>query len=97
MNIDIDKIIVMCDLTADQTATIEKLIFIAEDGIALLQKKNPLLTEQDFIKPGLARSLLKDYCRYGLSNATEMFKENYAEELMTLRLDYEVAAYENPE
>lgn len=97
MKIDINEIIVMCDLMADQTETIEKLNYLVEDGIALLQKKNPLLTEQDFIKPGLARSLLKDYCRYGLSNATEMFKENYAEELMTLRFDYEVAAYENPE
>jgi hypothetical protein len=89
MNIDINKICVMLDLTSDQAAATEKLTIIAENGVALLRAKNPLLTEEDFCQPGLARTLLQSYCRYGFSNAEELFKENYAEELLTLRLQYE--------
>lgn len=97
MNIDISQIKAMLDLSPDWNSNPEKLDIIIENGVDLLLSRNPLLTEGDFNRPSPARTLLHNYCRYAFSNAEEMFKVNYAEELMLLRLDYEVKACESQE
>lgn len=41
--------------------------------------------ELDFDSPGLARSLLLDYCRYVHNQAKEYFRENFSEEISYLQ------------
>lgn len=41
----------------------------------------------DFTAEDLPRQLLLDYCRYGNSQALEMFEINFSSELLTLHID----------
>ena len=42
--------------------------------------------ELDFSTPGLAQTLLLEYCRYEYNNAAEYFEENFHGEIMRLQL-----------
>ena len=42
--------------------------------------------ELDFSTPGLAQTLLLEYCRYDYNNASEYFEENFHREIMRLQL-----------
>ncbi len=97
MDIDAEKIAIMLDFTDEQQINTTKLHTTIENGVERLRDRNPLLTEQDFDRPGLPRTLLQNYCRYAFSNAEEMFETNYAKELTQLRFRYEVKASENQE
>lgn len=44
----------------------------------------------DYSKPGLARSLLFDYCRYVYNNASEYFEENFRAAIVRLQLQVAV-------
>lgn len=44
----------------------------------------------DFIEEDLPKSLLFDYCRYANSQALEMFEKNFASELVSLHIEYQV-------
>lgn len=60
-----------------------------------LRLRAPDLNDSDFEDVyNHAHSLLLDYCRYANSNATEDFDKNYRGELLSLRQDYEVRAFE---
>lgn len=87
-----EKIIKMLDFTAEQMIDPEKLQTVIENGIERLRDRNPLLTDSDFYEPGLARTLLQNYCRYAFSNAEEVFETNYASDLITLRMRYKAVA-----
>ena len=72
----------------------EKINNIIEDGKQHLCEFNPLLTDEDFERPSRARRMFKAYCRYAFSNAEEMFKENYKDDIISLRQEYEVLNFE---
>ena len=88
----LDDIKTMLDINLEDDSYDLKLNIIIEDGKQCLRKFNPLLTDEDFENPTDARYLLHSYCRYARSNATEMFKTNYKDDLLTLRQEYEVTA-----
>lgn len=88
----LDDIKTMLDINLEDDSYNLKLNIIIEDGKQYLRRYNPLLSDEDFITPTNARRLLSSYCRYAFSNATEMFKNNYKDDLLSLRQEYEVAA-----
>ncbi|MBU9894858.1 hypothetical protein KSW27_01140 [Holdemanella biformis] len=63
-------------------ATNEKLKHLIAEGLAYLKKYSP---SADFQSDEFARSLLKNYVLYALSNATDDFKVNYREDIMLFR------------
>lgn len=82
-----------CDITWADAATDTKTTGLIQRGKAYL---DGIAGEaQDYAVEGQARSLLFDYVRYFRSNAGEMFKVNYRDELIALRLAREVADYED--
>lgn len=87
---------IMLNYTADEMSEdknlSDRITLIIEDGREHLRSWAPDLTDNDFTKAGRARKLLFDYCRYAHSDATEMFNNNYRDELMALRFAYEVRA-----
>ncbi len=48
--------------------------------------KDLTVTDLDFEKEGLAKSLLLDYCRYYYNNAVEYFEENFQRQIVRLQL-----------
>lgn len=96
-----DDVVNMLDFDKEQintdTQAKTKIEIIIENGKQHLRAFNPLLDDEDFKEPTRARSLLFDYCRYAYSNATEMFDANFASEILMLRHEYEVAAYDAEE
>lgn len=63
-------------------STNEKLQHLIAEGLAYLKKYSP---SADFQSDDFARSLLKNYVLYALSNATDDFKVNYREDIMLFR------------
>lgn len=51
--------------------------------------------DQDYSKEGVERSLLFDYCRYGINEKLEYFKGNFSAELIGLVIDKETENYAN--
>lgn len=51
----------------------------------------------DFTVEDSPKSLLLDYCRYANSQALEMFEKNFAAELLSLHLKYQVVESEENE
>lgn len=49
----------------------------------------------DFTVEDLPRELLFDYCRYANSHALEMWEKNFQSELISLHIEYQVAAMES--
>lgn len=72
----------------------KKLNIIVEDGKQHLLEFHPLLTDEDFERPSRAKRMLKAYCLYAFSNAEEMFDENYKNDIISLRQEYEVLNFE---
>lgn len=77
-------------ITADEW-TETKLNLIIARGKRYLQRFAPDLQDEDFEEGNsYARSLLLDYCRYDYSEAVEVFKTNFREDIIALRRDYMV-------
>lgn len=79
------------DITWSDPATDRKLEALIEDGIAYLDDKAG--TPQDYSRPGLARSLLRDYVRYGRDDALDVFENNYRHLLLAMQNNRKAAAY----
>lgn len=90
----LDDVKTMLDINLDDMSYDLKLNIIIADGKQHLRSFNPLLSDASFETPTRARYLLTSYCRYAFSNSTELFDANYKDEIITLRQEYEVAAYE---
>lgn len=95
----IDDVINMLDFDSEHIKTDDsaksKINIIIENGKQHLRSFHPALTGEDFIRSTRARSLLFDYCRYAYSNATEQFDNNFAADILMLRQEYEVKAYDS--
>ena len=79
------------DITWEDTEGDKKLIGIIDRGIAYID--GIAGQEQDYATPGLAQSLLFNYCRYERSNALEDFHKNYLHELLSLQISEGVNMY----
>lgn len=80
------------DITWTDTEGDRKLKGIIERGIRYL---DGIAGEaQDYLIEAEARGLLFDYCRYARSYALEDFQNNFAPELLGLRLAVEVKRHE---
>ena len=66
-----------------------------KDGIYKLDDKAG--TAVDYDTDRVARSLLKDYCRYANAHALEYFAENFKSELDTLYFNYRVKEHQDSE
>lgn len=80
------------DITWTDADLDSKLVRLIEDGQDYVDKTSG--ETQDYSVKGQARSLLFDYVRYARSGASEMFWKNYQHELIALRLESGVTAYE---
>ncbi len=88
----IKKIKDALDITFNDDDYERKIIGIIEDAIPVLRSLFGMPDELDFdwTEPGQERMLLKNYCLYALNNVTERFKENYQNDLIQMRIKYEV-------
>ena len=82
------KVKTMLDYTASEKADIEKLTLLIEDGMQRLRSYAAGITDKEFEEPTAAREMLMSYVRYAHSNAVELWKGNYGEEITRLRLAY---------
>ena len=80
------------DITYTDAATDSKLVRLLKAGQAYIN--NTCGAELDYSVEGQAQSLLFDYVRYARSGASEMFWINYRHELLALRIESGVTAYE---
>jgi len=75
----------------DSEENISRLEIIMED--AEIKVKSMLgITDKnfDFAKPGKERDLFLNYCFYAWNDKTEFFKNNYLDDIMSIRAEYEV-------
>jgi len=79
------------DITWDDADADKKLTGIIDRGIAYID--GIAGREQDYSTPGLAQSLLFNYCRYERSNMLEDFHKNYLHELLSLQIAEGVDVY----
>lgn len=91
------KVKTMLDVTSSEQIDYDKLMLMIEDGKQRLRSYAPDLTDADFNAPTTARELLMSYVRYANSNATEVWADNYSEEITRLRMAYKVRSHENQE
>lgn len=80
------------DITFDDEDFDRKIIGVIEDGIFVLRSLFGCKESDDinWCEPGLKRMLLKNYCLYALNNVSEKFNDNYRNEIMQVRSEYEV-------
>lgn len=80
------------DITFEDEDFDRKIIGIIEDAIPILRSLfgMPNNLEFDWTMPGQERALLKNYCLYELNHVSEQFKENYRNDLIQMRIKYEV-------
>lgn len=90
----LNDIKIRLDYTPEDSSSDEKLKLIIEEGKEYLRSFHPTLSDEDFEKPTRARKLLFNYCRYANCNVVEAFEDNFTADLLLLRQEYEVSAYE---
>ena len=80
------------DITFNDDDYERKIVGIIEDAIPVLRSLfgMPDKLDIDWTEPGQERLLLKNYCLYALNNVTEQFKDNYRNDLIQMRIKYEV-------
>lgn len=85
-----------CKITWISAITENEIREIAEEACLAVKRKVglPLETEDDvFLKPGIFRTLWKEYCLYGWNDQVEAFDNDYLGEILQARRECEVVAY----
>lgn len=82
-------------ITDDDTeANIIRLQKIIEDAEIKIKSMVGITDDNfDFTKPGKERDLFLNYCFYAWNDKTEYFKNNYSDDIMSVRAEYEVKYY----
>lgn len=80
-----------CNITWSDEATDTKVSDLIASGKAYIDGK--LGAAGDYDAPGEALTLLKEYVRYGLSDALDVFETNYLNRLLALQHERQVAQY----
>lgn len=71
----LEELKLYCGITWEDPVTDRQVRTLMENGMAFLDLKRG--APADYHAPGLPRSLLMDYVRYGRAEALDMFEENY--------------------
>lgn len=80
-----------CNITWSDEATDTKVSDLIASGEAYIDGK--LGAAGDYDVPGEPLTLLKEYVRYGLSDALDVFETNYLNRLLALQHERQVAQY----
>lgn len=82
---------IACNITWSDEATDAKVSDLIASGEAYIDGK--LGAAGDYEHPGEPLTLLKEYVRYGLSNALDVFEANYLNRLLAMQNDRQVKSY----
>ena len=80
-----------CNITWSDEATDAKVSALIASGEAYIDGK--LGEAGDYENPGEPLTLLKEYVRYGLSDALDVFETNYLNRLLAMQNDRQVKSY----
>ena len=80
-----------CNITWSDEATDAKVSDLIASGEAYIDGK--LGAAGDYENPGEPLTLLKEYVRYGLSDALDVFETNYLNRLLAMQNDRQVKNY----
>lgn len=80
-----------CSITWSDEATDAKVSDLIASGQAYIDGK--LGAAGDYDTPGEPLTLLKEYVRYGLSDALDVFEANYLNRLLAMQHERRVAQY----
>ena len=80
-----------CNITWSDEATDAKVSDLIASGEAYIDGK--LGAGGDYDAPGEPLTLLKEYVRYGLSDALDVFEANYLNRLLAMQHERRVAEY----
>lgn len=80
-----------CNITWSDEATDAKVSDLIASGEAYIDGK--LGAAGDYDTPGEPLTLLKEYVRYGLSDALDVFEANYLNRLLAMQHERRVAQY----
>lgn len=80
-----------CNITWSDEATDAKVSDLIASGEAYIDGK--LGAAGDYKTPGEPLTLLKEYVRYGLSDALDVFELNYLNRLLAMQNDRQVRDY----
>ena len=80
-----------CNITWSDEATDAKVSDLIASGEAYIDGK--LGAAGDYKNPGEPLTLLKEYVRYGLSDALDVFEMNYLNRLLAMQNDRQVKSY----
>lgn len=80
-----------CNITWSDEATDAKVSALIASGQTYIDGK--LGADGDYETPGEPLTLLKEYVRYGLSDALDVFETNYLNRLLAMQNDRQVKSY----
>ena len=80
-----------CNITWSDEATDAKVSDLIASGEAYIDGK--LGAAGDYDAPGEPLTLLKEYVRYGMSDALDVFETNYLNRLLAMQHERQVAQY----
>lgn len=80
-----------CNITWSDEATDAKVSDLIASGEAYIDGK--LGAAGDYDSPGEPLTLLKEYVRYGLSDALDVFEANYLNRLLAMQHERRVSEY----
>lgn len=80
-----------CNITWSDEATDAKVSALIASGQTYIDGK--LGADGDYETPGEPLTLLKEYVRYGLSDALDVFEMNYLNRLLAMQNDRQVKNY----
>lgn len=80
-----------CNITWSDEATDAKVSDLIASGAAYIDGK--LGAAGDYDTPGEPLTLLKEYVRYGLSDALDVFESNYLNRLLAMQHERRVSEY----
>lgn len=80
-----------CNITWSDEATDAKVSDLIASGEAYIDGK--LGAAGDYDTPGEPLTMLKEYVRYGLSDALDVFESNYLNRLLAMQHERRVAEY----
>lgn len=80
-----------CKVTWEDEGTNKEFERIVEDAVESMKHRLGMKEEpEEFLKPGMTRTLFNKYCSYDWNNMLDFFEQNYSREILAERHKYEV-------
>ena len=82
-----------CKITWQDDDDEQRIIEIVEDADVTMRHMLGMkgASADAFLKPGLSKTLFKEYCLYAWNNVADQFEDNYRKEIIAERHKNEVA------